>query len=67
MFRPYNDTTRRPELSTVIVLGFAVTINTAGGPHLSDVPAGSTFYDYVETAYNGGWISGLCRRYVQAE
>ncbi len=51
-----------------MVLGFEVTINTSGGPHFSDVPVGShAFYDWIETAYNDGWISGLLGRDVQTE
>jgi hypothetical protein len=56
-FRPYNNTTRG-QLSKIVVLAERWTINTAGGPHFADVPSGSTFYGYIETAYNRGVISG---------
>jgi hypothetical protein len=56
-FRPSNNTTRG-QLSKIVVLGFALSINTSGGPHFTDVPIGSTFYDYVETANNAGFVAG---------
>ncbi|MGI8589216.1 MAG: S-layer homology domain-containing protein [Chloroflexia bacterium] len=56
-FRPYNTITRG-QAAKVLVLGFGLPINTTGGPHFSDVAVGSTFYPYVETAYNRGIISG---------
>lgn len=56
-FRPYNDVTRG-QLCKIVVLGEAWAMNTSGGPHFMDVAQGSTFYDYVETAYNAGIISG---------
>ena len=40
----------------VLALGWA--IDTAGGPHFTDVPTGSVFYAYIETLYNHGAISG---------
>ena len=33
-------------------------IDTTGGPHFSDVPSDHNFYDYIETAYNRGIITG---------
>ena len=33
-------------------------IDTTGGPHFWDVPQGSTFYNYIETARNLSLISG---------
>jgi hypothetical protein len=56
-FRPYNNTTRG-QLCKIVVVGFDLPINTAGGPHFTDVPTTNPFYDYIETAYNGGIISG---------
>jgi hypothetical protein len=56
-FRWGNNITRA-QLSKVIVLAQQWPTNTSGGPHFSDVPQGSTFYQYVETAYNYGIISG---------
>jgi hypothetical protein len=42
----------------MIVNGFSFTTNVSGGPHFTDVPYGSTFYDFVETAYNNNIIGG---------
>jgi hypothetical protein len=56
-FKPGNTTTRG-QLSKIVVLGFEFPIDTTGGPHFSDVPPGSTFYDYIETLYNIGAITG---------
>jgi uncharacterized protein YkwD len=56
-FRPYNTTTRA-QLSKIIVLAEGFPLNTSGGPHFSDVPPGSAFYAYVETAFNRGIIGG---------
>jgi hypothetical protein len=33
-------------------------MNTRGGPHFNDVPQSSAFYNFIETAYNRGIISG---------
>jgi hypothetical protein len=56
-FRPGNNTTRG-QVAKMIVLAERWSINTSGGPHFTDVAPGSTFYDFVETAYNHGVISG---------
>ena len=56
-FRPYIPVTRG-EFSKILVKGFNMCCNTPGGPHFTDVPPGSTFYDWIETAYNAGIISG---------
>lgn len=56
-FRPFNNATRG-QLTKIAVLAMGWPIDTSGGPHFSDVPEGSGFYDYVETAYNRGIISG---------
>jgi hypothetical protein len=56
-FRPYNNTSRG-QLTKIVTLGFNLPINTAGGPHFSDVPVGSTFYAYIETAVNVGILGG---------
>lgn len=57
MFRPYNNTTRG-QLSKIVVLAEGLAIDTGGGQHFIDVQPGSTFYAYVETAYNNNLISG---------
>jgi hypothetical protein len=56
-FNPGGNTTRG-QLAKIAVLGFGLAINTSGGPHFVDVPVGSTFYNYIETAYNAGAIGG---------
>lgn len=61
-FRP-NANVTRGQMSKVIVLAgrqrWNWQINTNGGPHFpQDVPEGSLYYDYVETAYNLGLITG---------
>ncbi len=58
-FRPFNQTTRG-QLAKIVVLGFALPIQTpvAGGYSFSDVAAGSTFFPYVETAAAAGLVSG---------
>jgi hypothetical protein len=45
-------------LAKIVVLATGWAIDTTGGPHFSDVKNNHTFYDYVETAYNHGIISG---------
>jgi hypothetical protein len=56
-FRPGNNATRG-QLSKIVVVAEGWPINTTGGPHFTDVAVGSTFYDWVETAYNHTIISG---------
>ena len=56
-FRPYNNVTRA-QLSKMIVLAVGLPINTTGGPHFTDVPRTDPFYNFIETAYNAGIISG---------
>jgi hypothetical protein len=56
-FRPYNNASRG-QLSKMVVLSEGWTIDTSGGPHFADVAQGSTFYDYIETAYHHSIISG---------
>jgi peptidoglycan DL-endopeptidase CwlO len=56
-FDPYATVTRG-QTSKIVVLAFNLPINTAGGPHFSDVPIGSTFYNYVETLFNARVVSG---------
>jgi hypothetical protein len=45
-------------LSKIVVEAMNWDIDTSGGPHFTDVPTTDTFYDYIETAYNRGIISG---------
>lgn len=56
-FRPYNSTTRG-QMAKIVVLAERFPFNTQGGPHFRDVVPGSAFYEYVETAYNRGLVSG---------
>ena len=56
-FRPGVSATRG-QISKIVVISSGLPINTAGGPHFSDVPSGSTFYDWIETLYNAGAITG---------
>ena len=56
-FRP-SATITRGQVAKVLALAFGLPINTAGGPHFNDVAVGSTFYPFVETAFNRGIISG---------
>jgi hypothetical protein len=56
-FRPYNYTTRG-QLSKNVALAEGWTIQTPSAPTFSDVPVGSPFYGYIETAYSRGVVSG---------
>ncbi len=56
-FRP-NDSTTRAQLCKIIVLARGWPIDTSGGPHFTDMPPGSTFYSFIETAYHRNIISG---------
>ena len=56
-FRPGNSVTRG-QLCKIVVTAEAWSIYTSGGPHFSDVPRGSAFYTYVETAYEHAVVSG---------
>jgi hypothetical protein len=60
-FHPNANLTRGQMSKIIVNAGMARygwQINTANGPHFSDVPLGHTFYDYVETAYNRGIVNG---------
>lgn len=56
-FRPNNPATRG-QFAKMIVTGEGWALDTSGGPHFTDVPPSSTFYDYIETAFHHGIISG---------
>ena len=56
-FKPQNNVTRG-QFSKMNVLAFSFPINTTGGPHFTDVPTNNAFYQFIETAYNLGLISG---------
>jgi hypothetical protein len=42
----------------MLALAAGWPLDITGGPHFSDVPPGSVFYPYIETAYNRGVLSG---------
>jgi len=56
-FRPYAYVTRG-QLSKIIVLSARWQLTRPPSPSFEDVPSSSAFYDYVETAYSHGIISG---------
>jgi outer membrane protein assembly factor BamB len=56
-FRWGNNVTRG-QLSKIVVLAQGWANDTSGGPHFSDVPINHPFYEYIETAFNHGIISG---------
>jgi photosystem II stability/assembly factor-like uncharacterized protein len=56
-FRPYANATRG-QLTKILALAEGWEIELSNGPHFSDVLPGSTFYPYVETAFNRGVIGG---------
>jgi hypothetical protein len=56
-FRPGNNITRG-QLSKIIVLAAGWTATCQGTGHFSDVPPDSTFFCFVETAYEHAVISG---------
>jgi hypothetical protein len=56
-FRPFNATTRG-QLSKIVVLARGWSLQCPTTSHFSDVPPGTAFYCFVETAYSRGIISG---------
>ncbi|HUS14158.1 MAG TPA: S-layer homology domain-containing protein [Chloroflexia bacterium] len=58
-FRPGNATTRG-QMVKIVVLGFGtpIVVPPGGGYTFADVPAGSVFFPYVETAAANGIVSG---------
>jgi hypothetical protein len=56
-FRWGNNVTRG-QLSKIVVSAEGWAPDLGGAPHFTDVAPGSAFYQYVETAYNHGIISG---------
>src|SRR5207249_5479762 len=56
-FKPYNLTTRG-QLAKIVVLAEGWAIYTPPTPTFQDVPTNHTFYQYIETAYHQGIISG---------
>jgi beta propeller repeat protein len=56
-FRPYTNTTRG-QLAKIVVIAANWPLDLSNGPHFNDVPGSNPFYNYIETAYNRGIISG---------
>jgi hypothetical protein len=56
-FRPQNDVTRG-QLSKIVVEAAGWPLVNPPTPTFTDVPTGHTFYEYVETAFDRGIISG---------
>lgn len=56
-FRPYANVTRAQTMK-IVVLAAGWEIDTTGGPHFSDVPVGSNFYNFIETGFNHQVING---------
>jgi len=56
-FKPANTATRG-QLSKIVVLAFDIPLQSPAQAHFADVPVGSTYYTYVETAYAQGLIAG---------
>ena len=57
-FRPW-DPTKRAQICKMVVLAFNLPINTAGGPHFTDVTTDMESYRYIETLYNRNIITGF--------
>jgi hypothetical protein len=55
-FRPFNSTTRS-QLAKIVVLGEGWQVSEPSTATFRDVPVGSPFFSYVETAYEHGIIS----------
>lgn len=56
-FRP-NALTTRGQLCKIVVLAYNLPIYTPPTPTFQDVPANHTFYQYIETAYHNGLLTG---------
>jgi len=56
-FRPYNQTTRA-QLAKIVVGAEGWPLLTPPTAHFGDVPPGSLFYPFVETAFAHGLVSG---------
>ena len=56
-FKPFNNITRA-QTAKVIVLAANLPADLEGAPHFQDVAPNSTFYNFIEFAYNAGVIGG---------
>jgi hypothetical protein len=48
----------RGQFTKMVVSGFGMQLNPGNTSHFADVPVGSPFFQYIETAYGSGLISG---------
>ncbi|MFL5732675.1 MAG: S-layer homology domain-containing protein [Chloroflexia bacterium] len=64
-FRPY-DSINRGQITKVVVLASEPEILLPSSPSFVDVPVGSTFYPYIETAYANGMVGGYADRTFRA-
>jgi hypothetical protein len=56
-FRPYGNITRG-QITKVVVLAAGLEVADPSTPSFTDVPKGSSFYQYIETAYAAGILNG---------
>jgi hypothetical protein len=56
-FRPYNNTTRG-QLTKIVVLAEGWGISAPESPTFSDVPRDHPFFEFIETTYDRGILSG---------
>src|SRR5207249_3360153 len=56
-FRPYDYVTRA-QVAKIVVQAAGLSLIHPATPSFSDVPVGSTFYDYIETARASSILSG---------
>lgn len=56
-FRPQVETTRG-QMAKIVAKAFEVPASTTEGPHFSDVPEGSTFYESIETLHGANILGG---------
>ena len=56
-FKPYNQTTRS-QMAKIVVLAEVWSLANPDNPSFADVPYGSTFYLYIETAYAHSILGG---------
>jgi hypothetical protein len=56
-FRPYDNITRG-QITKVVVLASGFDLAAPAAPSFTDVPVGSSFFQYIETAYAAGILNG---------
>ncbi len=62
-----SDPLTREQAAKIMVLAAPLAINTAGGPHFSDVEASRWSYQDIETAYNWGVVDGYADKTFKPE